>query len=170
MQESVAIADDALVAVRTLALDLRPPQLDQLGLAAALRDTTERMADRAGLHARFVDDGGGIEPDSVLATAIFRVAQEALTNITRHAHAKNVIVELQVAAGELVLAVSDDGVGFDYDGARTRAVKGMSMGILGMEERVELAGGTLRVVSRPGHGTRVHATFPLGGHAGAVAS
>jgi signal transduction histidine kinase len=165
IQQSVAIADHALSAVRALALDLRPPQLDQLGLTAALRDAIERIADHAGIEADLVDESAGVVPDTVLATAVFRVAQEALTNITRHADARRVVVELRVEAGDLVLVVTDDGVGFDYDAARARAVKGTSMGILGMEERVALAGGTLRVTSRPGGGTRVHARFPLAGHA-----
>jgi signal transduction histidine kinase len=169
VRQSVAIADHALSAVRALALDLRPPQLDQLGLAAALRDAIERLADHGGIEANFVDESGGVVPDPVLATAVFRVAQEALTNITRHAEARHVLVELRGEAGDLVLVVLDDGVGFDYDAARARAVKGTSMGILGMEERVALAGGTLRVVSRPGQGTRVHAIFPLAGQAQAVA-
>ena len=170
VQQSVAIADDALTAVRSLALALRPPQLDQLGLAAALRDAVERIADQAALAADFVDESDGVVPEPVLATAVFRVAQEALTNVTRHAGARRVVVELRAEDGDLVLVVLDDGIGFDYAAARARAVKGTSMGILGMEERVALAGGTLRVMSRPGQGTRVHATFPLAGHAEAVAT
>jgi signal transduction histidine kinase len=165
VRESVAIADHALSAVRTMALDLRPPQLDQLGLVAALRDAIERFGDDAGVETEFVDETAGVAPDTVLGIAVFRVAQEALTNVTRHAEAKPVVVELRSEDGDLVLVVGDDGVGFDYDAARARAVKGTSMGVLGMEERVALAGGTLRVASTLGQGTRVLARFPLAGHA-----
>jgi signal transduction histidine kinase len=170
LQQSVAIADQALAQVRTLALDLRPPQLDQLGLAAALRDAVVRISDQGGPDTDFVDETGGVEPDTTLATVVFRVAQEALTNVTRHAGAKHVGVELRVRAGELVLVVEDDGVGFDYDAARAAAIKGTSMGILGMEERVTLAGGRLRVTSGPHPGTRVEASFPLAGRASGAAA
>jgi signal transduction histidine kinase len=168
MQQSLAIADQALAGVRSLALDLRPPQLDQLGLAAALRDAVTRLGDQAGLRADFVDRTGGVRLDTTLATVVFRVAQEALTNVSRHAEAKHVVVGLHARAGELRLLVADDGTGFDYDAARAQAIKGTSMGILGMEERVALAGGRLRVTSRPRKGTRVYATFPLAGRPGPV--
>ena len=162
MAQHVAITDRALVQVRTLALDLRPPQLDQLGLAAALRDALERMAEDTGLETGFVDGAEGSEPEKSLATAVFRIAQEALTNVARHAEARRVVVELRAQDGELLLAVFDDGRGYDHAAARARAIKGASMGILGMEERVALAGGRLQVVTRPGRGTRVEAAFPLG--------
>lgn len=155
----VAIADSALAQVRTLALGLRPPQLDQLGLAAALRDAVERFGDDTGLETAFIDGTRGVAPDRHLATAVFRVAQEALTNVARHAEARRVAVELQEVRDGLRLVVFDDGRGFDHADARRRAVAGASMGLLGMEERVALAGGRLQVVTQPGKGTRVEAVF-----------
>jgi two-component system, NarL family, sensor histidine kinase UhpB len=162
LRQSLAIVDRALGQTRTLALDLRPPQLDQLGLTAALRDHVERIAGMARLEWSFVGPSRELEPAKSVATAAFRVAQEALTNAVRHATgARKVVVELRPHGGELLVAVSDDGCGFDLDSARARAIKGRSMGLLGMEERVTLAGGRLQIITRPGQGTRVQATFPL---------
>lgn len=161
LAECVAIVDHTLAQTRNLALDLRPPQLDHLGLAAALRDYSERVAANAGLECVFSADRDYRALDRQLATAAFRVAQEALTNVARHAGARKIAVELRMQGDELLLAVSDDGCGYDLAEARRRALKGGSMGILGMEERIGLAGGQLKIVTRPGQGTRVQATFPL---------
>ena len=161
LAESVALVDHTLSQTRNLALDLRPPQLDHLGLAATLRDHLENAAALAGYQPAFSSDQEYLALDKQLATAAFRVAQEALTNAARHAGARNVAVELRTQGGELMLAVSDDGRGYDLEEARRRALKGGSMGILGMEERVALAGGRLSIVTRPGEGTRVQAAFPL---------
>lgn len=168
LAECVALADRALAQTRSLTLELRPPQLDQLGLAAALRDQTERVASSAGFAARFACDADDAAIDKPLATTIFRIAQEALTNCARHAGARNVQVELRGRESALSIAVSDDGRGFDLDAKRRSAIKGVSMGLLGMEERAALAGGTLRIATHPGGGTRVEATFalpPAGGSA-----
>lgn len=106
-----------------------------------------------------------VEPEDIalergLATAAFRVAQEAMTNAVRHAAPRHIVVELRATHDALHLAVSDDGRGYDLEAARGRALKGGSMGVLGMEERVALAGGELRILTRPGQGTRVQASFP----------
>jgi two-component system sensor histidine kinase UhpB len=144
-----------------LALELRPPQLDQLGLTAALRDLTERMSASAGLNAQFAADSLEVAPGYAQATAAFRVAQEALTNVVRHADAGEVAVELRRRGVELVVTVTDNGRAFDLEEALTGAVKGRSMGLLGMQERVKLAGGWLKIESQPGQGTRVKAGFPV---------
>ena len=99
--------------------------------------------------------------DSVIETECFRVAQEALTNVVRHAHAHAVAVELRRDDGHLHLSVRDDGVGFDVAAGRERAVRGDSLGLLSMEERAALAGGKIEYKSAPGQGTQVHAWFPL---------
>jgi len=156
----VAIADRTLSQTRDLSLDLRPPQLDQLGLAATLRDALQRIADTAGIDARLVVEPEDIALERGLATAAFRVAQEAMTNAVRHAAPRHIVVELRATHDALHLAVSDDGRGYDLEAARGRALKGGSMGVLGMEERVALAGGELRILTRPGQGTRVQASFP----------
>jgi signal transduction histidine kinase len=89
------------------------------------------------------------------------VAQEALTNVVRHAKAHNVAVNLEKVDGELHLSVKDDGIGFDVGEHRGEAVRGASLGLLSMEERATLAGGRLNFNSAPGEGTEIDAWFPL---------
>jgi signal transduction histidine kinase len=97
----------------------------------------------------------------VIETECFRVAQEALTNVVRHAQAKTVTVELRKEAGQLHLRVRDNGIGFDVGAVREQAMRGVSLGLLSMEERAALAGGGLEFRSAPKKGTEVHAWFPL---------
>ncbi len=97
----------------------------------------------------------------MIETECFRVAQEALTNVVRHAQAKVVTVELRQKDEQLHLRVHDDGIGFDVAAVREKAVRGASLGLLSMEERAALAGGGLEFNSVPGRGTEVHAWFPL---------
>jgi signal transduction histidine kinase len=96
-----------------------------------------------------------------LKTACFRVAQEALTNVDRHARADHVWIDLHVLDGALELSVRDDGTGFDVAAARDRAIHGASVGLLGMQERVALMGGEYEIVRVPAGGTEVRARFPL---------
>ncbi len=161
MQESIQLVDHALSQVRHLSLDLHPPQLDELGLVATLRWHLDRQAHAAGLISNFAADPfpAPLPPD--LEIACFRIAQEALTNVVRHAHAAEVTVELRQRGNELHLIVEDDGQGFDVGTARDRAIQGASLGLVGMQERAELAGGRLELNSAPGEGTQVHAIFPL---------
>jgi signal transduction histidine kinase len=97
----------------------------------------------------------------MIETECFRVAQEALTNVVRHAQAKAVTVELRQEDGQLHLRVRDDGIGFEVAAVREQAMRGASLGLLSMEERALLAGGGLELTSSPGQGTEVHAWFPL---------
>jgi PAS domain S-box-containing protein len=161
LDESLAIVDRALQQVRNLSLDLRPSLLDDLGLVAALRWYVDRVAQRAGFAAEFVVDPPGIRGPANLETACFRVAQEALTNIVRHARARRVRVQLRENDGELHLQVQDDGGGFEVAEARQRAVRGGSLGLLGMQERVLLLRGRIDVESTPGRGTNIRVAFPL---------
>lgn len=161
LQDCIALADQTLGQVRGMALELRPPQLDQLGLTAALRDLAERTAARAGIALQFDADALEVAPGYSQATAAFRVAQEALTNVVRHARAARVTVRLRRDDGHLLVSVEDDGSAFDLDAAQSRATRGGSIGLLGMQERVSLAGGWLQIESQAGQGTRVTAGFPL---------
>jgi len=147
--------------VRQLSLNLRPSQLDDLGLAAALRSHLDRQCRVAGLAAHFdaEDAPNDIDPDT--ETACFRVAQEAITNVLRHARAHNLWVRLYKAIDRLALSVRDDGGGFDLDAVRSRAASGASLGLVSMEERIALAAGSLELRSAPGQGTVLVAMFPL---------
>jgi signal transduction histidine kinase len=161
LEESMGIIDRALQQVRNLSLDLRPSLLDDLGLAAALRWYLDRQAQRAGFSAEFTTDPPGIRAPANLETACFRVAQEALTNIVRHAQAKRVRLDLRQSNSELCLRVRDDGIGFEVGEARQRAVRGSSLGLLGMQERVLLIRGRFEIRSSPGRGTEVQVRLPL---------
>ncbi|HWD23426.1 MAG TPA: histidine kinase [Burkholderiales bacterium] len=151
----------ALERVRQLSLSLRPSQLDDLGLAAALRSHLDRQASIGGLTPNFdaAEAPRGLARE--IETACFRVAQEAINNVLRHAEARNLWLRLFTAGGRLALSVRDDGRGFDLEAARRRGAAGASLGLVGMEERVALAGGTLELRSAPGQGTVLLATFPL---------
>ncbi|MGE3401875.1 MAG: GAF domain-containing protein [Vicinamibacterales bacterium] len=161
LAQAAECIERAVSQVRDLSLQLRPSVLDDLGLAAALRWHVDRFTRRDGLSTHLA-----ITPVSKLAPEIeitcFRVAQEALTNVSRHSGAANVWVELSIADGDrLRLAVRDDGAGFDVLAARGRAARGLSLGLLGMEERAELIDGILSITSAAGQGTEVRIEVPM---------
>ncbi len=168
LDEAMGLVDRALSQVRDLSLDLRPSLLDDLGLASALRWYVTRQAERAGLAATVAADLGETRPGPDIETACFRVVQEAMTNAVRHGGARSVSVEVKGREGEIALVVRDDGAGFDVEAAHSRATRGESLGLLGMEERVLLLGGTLDIDSAPGQGTEVRARIPLGPRSGST--
>lgn len=163
LDESVAVIDRALQQVRDLSLNLRPSVLDDLGLMAALRWLVNSMTSKSGLEIHFESDE--IEPrlSREIETACFRVAQEAITNVLRHAQASRITVLLRKDRDALSLTVSDNGIGFDARSAQARCVSGGSFGLLGMEERVTLSGGSFTVESVLDKGSKISAHFPLRG-------
>src|SRR5437667_812764 len=161
LDESVAIVEQLMEAVRSMSLELRPSVLDDLGLAAALRWYADRQGRRAGLAVRVRTQLPTERLASDLETACFRVAQEAITNVARHAGAKRVEVDARAEDGTLDLTVRDDGTGFDVAAVRGGTTAEGSIGLDGMEERVRLLGGDFRIDSQPGTGTTVGARFPL---------
>ena len=121
--------------------------------------------DRQAQRARFIGHlsaSPGLEKrqPSRVEIACFRVVQEALTNVARHARAQRVDVELRECDGELQLTIHDDGVGFDVEAALEEAARGKSLGLLGMQEWVRLTGGAAEISSAPGEGVSIHARFP----------
>lgn len=160
MRECITVVERALEQVRSLSLDLRPSLLDDLGLVATLRWYVARQVRTAGFALHFSADEPAGRLISVLETVCFRIAQEALTNVVRHARAREVWVQLRCDA-ELCLTIRDDGVGFDLARAEARASCGESLGLLGMRERASLSGGRLSIVSTAGRGTTIAAYFPL---------
>jgi signal transduction histidine kinase len=147
--------------MREIALELRPSSLDDLGLVAALRRYATEYGGKHGLdvdfHAGSVD---GARLSAQAETALYRIAQEALTNVARHADAQSVSVLLDRRNGNAILVVEDDGGGFDPELVwRARGPSGR-LGIMGMEERASLVGGNLTIESRPGVGTAVFAEVP----------
>jgi PAS domain S-box-containing protein len=167
LDDGIAILETLLQQVRQLSLDLRAPILDDLGLVPALRWHCNRQAQRAGMRVEFFVDPDLRRVSAEIETACFRVAQEALTNIIRHAQAKTLSVELNLALEVLHLVVRDDGIGFDVAAAQEREERGASSGLLGMRERVALVSGVLDCKSAPGQATEVHAFFPVPSQANA---
>ena len=161
LRQSLAAVDHVLEQIHDISLNLRPLILDDLGLEPALRWFTRRQASLVGLRARFHADPLKQRLNLVIETECFRIAQEALTNVVRHARAKNVSVELREEADQIHLRIRDDGIGFDVGARREQALRGASLGLLSMEERAALAGGGLEFKSAPKKGTEVHAWFPL---------
>lgn len=161
LHECAATTAHALERVRQLSLSLRPLQLDDLGLAAALRSHLDRQASLGGLTPHFDATQAPASVSPEIETACFRVAQEAINNVLRHAAARNLWVRLFSDAGRLALSVRDDGAGFDLDAARRRAAAGGSLGVVSMEERVAQTGGSFDLQTAPGRGTEMLATFPV---------
>jgi PAS domain S-box-containing protein len=162
LDDSVAIVDEALGRVRELSIELRPSLLDDLGLSAALRWYVDRYAQRTGIIARVLN---GFREDNRLPrdleTACFRIAQEALTNVARHAQASNVSVQLERSRERMLLTIIDDGIGFDINELRKSASPAAALGLRGMEERALVLGGYIEIESGLECGTQIRATFPL---------
>ena len=161
VQDSIDTVDRALQQVRDLAFNLRPSLLDDLGLVAALRWDIDREAQRAGFRAAFVADLSATRLPAELETTCFRIVQAALTNVVRHAQARQVGVELRQRGEEVHLVIRDDGVGFEVSAVGTRRASEAHLGLQGMQERALILGGHLDMTSAPGRGTEIHAWFPL---------
>jgi two-component system, NarL family, sensor histidine kinase UhpB len=159
--ELADMANRALTQVRDITLALRPPQLDDLGLSAALRWHLDQQGKVSGWQSVFEADDLPRRLESNLETACFRIVQEALTNAARHGKPSRVQISLKIADDRLQVRVVDDGEGFDPEEVHGRVARGTSVGLAGMEERVTLARGKLDISSAPGQGTTVKADFPL---------
>jgi PAS domain S-box-containing protein len=161
LEESISIVDRAIHQVHDLSLDLRPSMLDDLGLVSTIRWFADRQAQRAGLELELVADSSGVRLPPDLEIACYRVVQEALTNVVRHAQARQVRVEFRQREEEIQLVIRDDGVGFNLEAVQRGAARGASFGVLGMEERVGLLGGQIEFISNLGQGTGIEVRFPL---------
>ena len=160
IDENVAMVGRAIEQVRNLSLDLRPASLDFLGLDVALRSFLRRQSGTVSLE--LTSDLGDRRLAPPLETVCFRLVQEAVTNVLRHAKATRCEITLAQAGDELAVGVRDDGVGFDYDKVRAGAMHGDRFGLVSMEERVQLYGGRIAIRTSPGSGTCIEARFPIG--------
>ncbi len=165
LEAARALAVHTLDEVHRLIVDLRPSVLDDLGLGSAIVWYAERCLEPRGVEVRCELSGLDERLPPRIETAVFRTAQEAMTNIARHAGAESVLVQCGVRDGRVTLEVEDDGQGFDAAAVRPSAADGRGFGLLGMRERIELLGGTFDLDSAPGEGTRITATLPITGGA-----
>jgi PAS domain S-box-containing protein len=154
VQSVVSLVDATTESIRTLAGGLRPPALDALGLGAAIEAETASIAHRSGLRFRLNVKGESRRLDDKIATALFRITQEALNNIVRHAAASTVHIGLTINSRIARLRIRDDGIGIG-EGIRTGAV-----GLIGMQERAQMVGGRCRIGHAAGSGTLVEVIVP----------
>jgi len=155
-ERALDLAQQAIRQVKSMSFQLRPPQLELLGFVAALQATLERQLEASGVRGSLRVRGTDPRRAQPAQAVALHVLQEALTNVLRHAAARNVVVRLRFAPeGRFVLTLGDDGRGFDVKAALGAVLTEHNLGLHGMLERAELMGGGLRFRSRPGHGTVV---------------
>jgi len=163
IKDNIEAVDEALRLVRDLSVDLRPALLDDLGFVTALHWYVARYAKRTGLCAEVLiklkDPNERFSRE--VETACFRIAQEALTNVVRHARANRALVRLLKKENVLSLSIKDDGIGFDPEALRKRAPRAAKLGLLGMQERAHAAGGVLEIRSVISKGTEIRLELPL---------
>lgn len=157
LQSLIGLTEIGISTVKRIATDLRPATLDHLGLAEAIRWEAATFRARTGLRCRVTADN---DPTPLVAeqeTILFRIFQESLTNVVRHAQASAVEVKLTQGGGVFELKISDNGRGI----SEAQAVDPRALGLLGMRERAALAGGAFKIAGRPGKGTVVRVTVSL---------
>lgn len=155
LTDMLGLIDGAVASTRRIAADLRPLLLDDLGLAPAIEWLAGAFTQRHGVPCR-LHMANEIELQEPYATAVFRIVQESLANVAKHAKATDVDVTIEHRPDEIVLSVQDNGCGFDA----AQPLLG-SLGLMGLRERAELLKGTVAIVSAPGQGTRVDVRIPL---------
>jgi PAS domain S-box-containing protein len=161
LEEKVLIAttttDETMVAVQRIAAELRPAMLDSLGLMATLRHEAKQFEARTGIPVKLTLPADHLKLDGAIATTVYRIFQEVLTNVMRHAHATQVTANLEIAAGKLHMEVADNGSGV----AAPDLTAPESLGLLGMTERAAMLNGNVRIEGAPGQGTRVRLEIPI---------
>lgn len=160
LQRKIASMDETLdqtiTVVQRIAADLRPPVLDDLGLVAAIEWQANAFRSRTGIHCDVIIETDDPRIDSERATALFRICQEAFTNVARHAHATYVTIRLSETLGQVLLEIEDDGEGIPAE----KLTDPMSIGLLGMRERAELLEGEVHITRGPGKGTIITVRMP----------
>lgn len=157
VDSAIRLVDSTIASLRRIAFELRPRTLDDLGLPAALESQAEEFQTRTEIQCSVSLPQEQLVLDTDLSTAIFRIFQESLTNVARHAHATRVEARLKHERGRLIFQVSDNGTGFDPEVAKA----GKSLGLVGMQERALLLHGDFKTEGVPGAGTTVTLTLPF---------
>jgi two-component system sensor histidine kinase UhpB len=155
------LAIRAITEMRQMVADLRPPQLDDLGLVPALHWLADEWRDRLHLDARVQLIGHRRRLTPEIETVLFRITQEGLLNIAKHAHAQHALVKLTFETDQLELRIEDDGVGMSPDQAQLRMARRQGWGLAGIRERAALVGGEVNIDAAPGRGTRLAVRIPL---------
>ena len=161
IREMAAVLDHYTQKLRELSLDLRPSMLDDLGVIPALEWYIDKLNSKSEVEVQFLHSEIQSDVPPEVKIACFRIAQEALTNVLRHAEASDAVVELHQRDDRLVLNIRDNGKGFDVDAMQAAAIHGSGLGLLGMQERTVLAFGSFDIRSAPGSGTEIDVEFPL---------
>ncbi|MFH1647676.1 MAG: HAMP domain-containing protein [Chloroflexota bacterium] len=155
------LAVNTLDSVHKVIFDLRPSVLDDLGLLSAIRWYVQNRLGELGIKARVEVTGEERELPPQVEIAMFRVAQEAITNIAKHAQAHNALVNVEFRDSSVALEIEDDGLGLDMNSLNPPAGESQRLGLLGMRERIQLLGGTFQIESKPDSGTHITAEVPL---------
>jgi PAS domain S-box-containing protein len=150
-EEALNMLNDTIKTVRRIATELRPSLLDDLGLAAALEWQSKEFESRSGIKITFTSNVTSLPIKNAVATSLFRIYQEALTNVARHAKASHVTCSLALTNEQLVLTIKDDGRGFDMQTTDNKK----TLGLLGMKERTLMMGGYFNITSAAGEGTTI---------------
>lgn len=161
LAEALSLCERSIEETRSLSRLLRPQILDDLGLEAALRWLVRSCTEHASFEADVSLDIPTGSVDAESAILVYRIAQEALNNIGRHAQARHIALRVGVRNRQLRLTLVDDGVGCDMDAVEERVRQGHSTGLASMRERVRLFGGRVAWISAPGEGMQVRVTLPL---------
>lgn len=157
LQETRQLIQEVIAATRELSATLRPGELRGLGLETALQEYLGEFERRSGIPVDFSSTLADCDLPSEVATNIYRIVQEALTNVARYAEASTVHVTLKYADGRLMVSIADDGKGFEVK----QVTDPHAVGLIGMHERAQLLGGTCEIRSVPGAGTVVRVDIPL---------
>jgi PAS domain S-box-containing protein len=156
LKDLLELMDSTVKTVRRISSELRPSLLDDMGLVPAMEWHLKEFEKRASINAHFKLPSEELSLPDTVKTGLFRIFQESLTNVARHAHAKKVDINLKVEKEKIVLSIKDDGKGFEMEKAKSKR----TLGILGMRERSYMMGGTYEVKSKPGKGTKVTVSVP----------
>ena len=161
IKETVDVVDRTVEGLRRIMGKLSPLVLQELGMVAAIRKEVKDLAKNTGVKARctITDDIGGLVPQ--MEVAMYRIVQEALHNVAKHAQAKCVSVHISLQGNDLLLVIEDDGIGMGLALAQKNAARGQSFGLAGIKERVSMMGGCARVTSLKGRGTRIEIQVPI---------
>jgi signal transduction histidine kinase len=152
IKESLSLIDQTIASVRKIASSLRPRIIDDMGFTAAIEWYVKDFESRTEIKTSFINECPSLVLEPRAAIALFRITQESLTNVARHAHAKNLVVELRLENNWLHLTINDDGKGFDIEQTKNKK----TLGLLGLKERTQTIGGSYEISSVPGNGTKVN--------------